>query len=491
MTVEYVSKFTTPLRDKADGGRRIATLLWGDTVHVPDGQPVPASGPIQVRAREWDGWVDAAALGGQSLLELYIIDVGQGDGVLFKTPDGKWHLIDAGIANRSQMTKKGAANFIRWKFQDDLIQPTVSLANVLMSHADFDHYGGFLDLLAGKLFDGRTFPVEVENFYHNGMARFKDSPKLGAMVSAEVAPFPHGSHGIGRKGKFITELLDGKDSFANPPREFEDSFAELAALVGTVPANVCRISHMDQHLSGYGPGENDVTLHVLGPVLEHLTNGQAGLRSLNGDSKTRNGHSLLLRLDYGKARILLTGDLNSRSQQLLLSYYPPQEFAADVAKSCHHGSEDMDLDFMRAQQARATVISSGDNEDYSHPRPLVMGVAGRHGREALGADGEVMPPLVYSTELARSVLLAYASSVRVNLEGGGWENAKTVRPWDTQIRPQVSKGKYRWLRYLPLATDLVYGLVNVRTDGEQVLCATMEEKGNDFDFKVFRAGVDV
>jgi hypothetical protein len=34
--------------------------------------------------------------------------------------------------------------------------------------------------------------------------------------------------------------------------------------------------------------------------------------------------------------------------------------------------------------------------------------------------------------------------------------------------------------------DLVYGLVNVRTDGKEILCATLEEKGDDFDVKVLR-----
>ena len=45
-----------------------------------------------------------------------------------RTPDDKWHVIDAGVANFAQMTKKGAANFIRWKFQEDLGQPGVHLA---------------------------------------------------------------------------------------------------------------------------------------------------------------------------------------------------------------------------------------------------------------------------------------------------------------------------------------------------------------------------
>ena len=44
---------------------------------------------------------------------------------------------------------------------------------------------------------------------------------------------------------------------------------------------------------------------------------------------------------------------------------------------------------------------------------------------------------------------------------------------------------------MPIATDLVYGLVNIRTDGETILCATMEESGGEFDTKLFQAGVDV
>jgi hypothetical protein len=46
------------------------------------------------------------------------------------------------------------------------------------------------------------------------------------------------------------------------------------------------------------------------------------------------------------------------------------------------------------------------------------------------------------------------------------------------------------LERTPFSTDLVYGLVNVRTDGVHILCATMEEQGTDFDVKVFKAGVD-
>ena len=33
------------------------------------------------------------------------------------------------------------------------------------------------------------------------------------------------------------------------------------------------------------------------------------------------------------------------------------------------------MNFIEAVKARSTVISSGDNEDYAHPRPVVMGAS--------------------------------------------------------------------------------------------------------------------
>ena len=51
-------------------------------------------------------------------------------------------------------------------------------------------------------------------------------------------------------------------------------------------------------------------------------------------------------------------------------------------------------------------------------------------------------------------------------------------------------GRYRRLAWLPIATDLVYGLVNLRSDGQRMLCATMKEGSSDFELQVFDAGVD-
>lgn len=467
---------------KNDDGRSIAHLLWGDPLDVLGSQ----GDRTRVRARGRTGWIASSALADEGLLELYVVDVGQGDGVLMRTPDDRWHLIDAGIENEKQMTRKGAANFVRWKFLEDLREDAVRIENVILTHPDFDHYGGLINLLAGRVTrPDRTFPVEVANFLHCGLGRFAAAPKLGATVEGTVAPPPYDDYGVREQGEFVTELLGGKTSFRAPARPFEASFERLANLVGTVPGNVRRLSHRDGHLQGYGPGDGAVAIRVLGPVVETVAGHGDGLRVLGAESVTRNGHSVVLRVDYGKARLLLTGDLNTASQRLLLSHHDPLEFAADVAKGCHHGSGDIDLRFVRATQARATVVSSGDNEDYAHPRPRVLGASARYGREAKGVRGETLPPLLYSTELARSVRLAYAARVR---EVGDADNVLAAD--EAEIQATGSGATFQRLGDVPISTDLVYGLINVRTDGTRVLCAYMKEGSDDFDLEVFRAGVE-
>ncbi len=507
---DCAGKFKCSLKDDS-GKKTLATLLWGDALHE-----VKRDGTrVQVRARGRLGWVDAAVVGAEGepgLLELYIIDVGQGDGVLMRTPhDDAWHLIDAGVRAAEQMTKKGAANFVRWKFVEDLRQSGVKLANAIVTHPDEDHFGGMIDVLSGTLADGRRFDVQVDNFWHCGMGRFATDPPLGAArKDTSTTPFPHTpaapSKAPKAAGTFITELLDGKTHFKTPARPFKGEpgsrFAALAALMGQVPGKVKRLQHSLGWLPGYAPvaappAVTATAIRVLGPVVEKLTGGTSGLRTLGSESETRNGHSVVLRVDHGKARILLTGDLNSASQALLLACHGAAEFEVDVAKGCHHGSDDVDLNFVRAMAARATVVSSGDNEDYAHPRPRVLGASARYGRESVahakpGVAGEVLPPLLYSTELARSVSLAYARALRTR----GLPGPPALAPGSDQDAVGlearfVSSSKandYKRLGWLPMATDLVYGLVNVRTDGQRILMGYMSEGSSDFDIRVFMAG---
>jgi beta-lactamase superfamily II metal-dependent hydrolase len=481
---DCAGRFKTNLVD--EDGKRVCTLLWGDPVKIFERR----GDVVRVRARRQYGWLPAAQLSETGLLEIYVIDVGQGDGVLLRTPhDDAWHLVDAGVRAAQQMTRKGAANFLRWKFLDDLQWPAVKLRNMVMTHPDGDHFGGLIDVLAGALPDGRRFAVDVENFWHGGMARFAAAPDLGATrKDTSRTPQPHAQPGVKPAGSFIVELLEGAVGFASPARAFvstaSSNFAELARLVGSVPRQVGRLQHDLTWLPGYGPQDGPAAIRVLGPIVESLKGGGHGLRTLGAPGETRNGHSVVLRVDYGKARILLTGDLNTASQRLLMSVLPAAEFEADVAKGCHHGSDDVDLAFVRAMAARATVVSSGDNEDYAHPRPRILGASARYGRESVDLKGVVNPPLLYSTELARSVGLDFATRARKSAEPN-----VNIKPDELETSfTESAAGPYRRLSRLPIATDLVYGLVNVRTDGERIMMAYMKEGSSDFDLQLLKAG---
>ena len=115
MTIKYLSTDTAPLYLAATGSKKLLNLLWGDQVTLLE-TGAPRS---KVRARGKTGFVTNSALGDESLLEVYFIDVGQGDGVLIRTPDGRHIMIDGGYKRFSQPTRKNAADFVDWKFAKD------------------------------------------------------------------------------------------------------------------------------------------------------------------------------------------------------------------------------------------------------------------------------------------------------------------------------------------------------------------------------------
>jgi hypothetical protein len=91
-------------------------------------------------------------------------------------------------------------------------------------------------------------------------------------------------------------------------------------------------------------------------------------------------------------------------------------------------SGELTVDFLRQVSPYAIVISSVDNENYSHPGADAFGSAGKYSR------GD--KPKVYSTELARSI---------------------------------NSAGK------------ILYGMINLRSDGKKIYMAQLKEKRSGAD----------
>lgn len=479
---DYVRTHTARLfRRSRTEEETVAELLWGDGVKVLPKKAGDGRGTTRVRARGHEGLVQSDALGGKSLLEVYFIDVGQGDGVLVRTPDDRHVLIDGGWVRRKQPTKRNAADFVDWKFAKDYGADTIALDAVVASHCDADHYGGLWDLLnpdETDELDIKRVP-EVEAFYHAGVGWWT----AGAEGDRSLGP---------RKNGYLTRLLSDRHSIAPKKRGLrpQGEWAKFLECVYNLGES-CDVQYLGWrveggYMPGFAPADGEASIRVLAPV----DDGEGAARRLpylqNSDSKTTNGHSILLRVDYGRARILLTGDLNSASQRRILDAYrgQRQELAADVVKGCHHGSDDVSYEFLAAVNAGCTIISSGDDESHAHPRPAVVAASAQTGFTRI-ADDRLVTPLVYSTEISRSYKLTQASKILITNADG---STTSVDADDAKLRLGSGRsGSERPAADAHFVQGVVYGLVNVRTDGETILCATLNEQKKKWEIETFES----
>ncbi|RJQ32594.1 MAG: DNA internalization-related competence protein ComEC/Rec2 [Actinobacteria bacterium] len=91
-------------------------------------------------------------------------------------------------------------------------------------------------------------------------------------------------------------------------------------------------------------------------------------------AQTENNHSVVIKLTYGQARFLFTGDIDSGFEQELL---PKADLSCDVLKVAHHGSGlGTSKNFLQEARPKLAVISVGHNE-YGHPnRSLLSRIKG-------------------------------------------------------------------------------------------------------------------
>ncbi|MET2986490.1 ComEC/Rec2 family competence protein [Aureibaculum conchae] len=502
MKTKYVSKNTAKFVRSGYNRKVIkAELLWGDRIKI-DENVLNADGYIKCKARGNSGFIEPNSYGDESLLEVYVIDVGQGDGMLIKCPDpnksklGRHIMIDGGYLREKQPTFKNAADFVDWKFSKEYGADKIELDDMIISHCDADHYGGLWDLISTSpeaKDDLDTDEVKVKNFYHAGISWVRKKPKDRSL-------------GIEQGGKLKTIFTD-KQSFVNAldknkyPQlqgEWGSFIEELIDSDAAENINILGYDSTiggDQYMPNYAPNESDVHIKVLGPIQDKNNNDDIELFDLGSHSKNTNGNSIVLSLKYKQFKLLLTGDLNKPSQDLLSQYHDKKEFASDVAKACHHGSEKVSYKFLEHVNAAATIISSGDNESHAHPTPNLMAMAAITGFKTTYGDS-LKTPLIYATEIARSMRIGTPLSANINHPKDNniannlvinnlseiWVNYKRTNAGDLKAAK-----KLRTLDRLTVVDGIIYGLVNVRTDGNKILIAVLSEKGHKWDYKTFNS----
>lgn len=515
-----------------------AALLWGDPVFVRS-----ISGNMaEVSAKGHRLAVPLKKLTNDSILSLWQIDVGQGDATLIRFPDDKWAMVDLGpprhgkISTNSARTAEDFLKWIafqdnNWQFETDATKDSFHLDWLVISHPDEDHFGAGREMLKNI---GKWWSIGT--VYHCGLGRFKGQD---ITVYKPATDSNDGTPGFSQLGiidgesenkLYVTSLIDhfadvGRLQSATNHREWTLTGTNYAKFLyglykhkGDSVGNLKRLSHLS---NGSKLNRGGVEIKVLGPIeesapksgkpaLRYLDNNKTdGYYNLASPSLTRNGQSVVLRLDFDDVKIMLTGDLNFKSQALLQKVWSPSDLKCHIAKACHHGSDDVSWQFLKAMSPMATMFSSGDQETHVHPRALILGLSGglsplmkmRTARSPKSGPNQkfkensfdgfteelVFTPLLYSTELSRSVRLrsdmkAYSRS-RDNENNWQYEKLRSVH-----LKGGSTADKHTPLSKVRIADKLTYGLINVRTDGTKILIAVLEEgnsKNPEFHVEAF------
>jgi hypothetical protein len=318
------------------------------------------------------------------------------------------------------------------------------------------------------------------------------------VASASDILGPRVSHGGQR---YITDLIRDKAALENFVADAASVGRKIyptmlkKALEANKFANFQALSAADQFVPGFTPDSSTVSMELLGPVYEDV-NGVPGLRWFGDPGKTKNGHSVVVRIRYGEVTIFAGGDLNTESEALLLGHHSgrptPQteedlfeaadaareKLSADFAKACHHGSADVSAAFLHALHPLATVISSGDDESFSHPRADTLGLIGKHSR------GE--RPSIFSTELARSApeRIKNSRDLRRKLDEC---LAKLQTELSDSARKRVDKSIAE-IREALGRSVATYGAINLRTDGDKAIVAQKLEsaRSNDKQWDIYQ-----
>ncbi|MCQ8186634.1 ComEC/Rec2 family competence protein [Parvularcula maris] len=514
----FIARPDVVLRSAPGGGAARNHLILGDWLKFT-GQTSERF--VKIRCRGDVGWVLKEEVTEVRALEVNFVDIGQGDGCHIVTPDDEIILIDAGVGSNME-------RFLSWRynlrgrnvkrapdFDPEKAEKEPWLIDyVVMSHPDNDHYFGFEQVFQNP-------KLAFDKVFHSGIVERPD----GAVDARLSYPDDLGGYVDGNP-KMLWDVVHTNKRLKEITAEFPRTRKQFLSTIRACFENTktARFKSIGKKRSQLEAGQrvffdkfegsnSPLAVEVLGPITEPVThNGETrnGLRKLGSESVTKNGHSVVFRMTYGKLAVMLGGDLNTQAQNFLLNLYAAapkktskledniakleaegdsisardqvkldkyraklasiidagrRTFQVDVAKACHHGSSHIIDTFLAVLNPVVTVISSGDRESHSHPRPDALGTFGKHGRGRR--------PLIFSTELARSTreftpIIKYLELLR---DFESRLEAETDPDKRTEIERRMQDRKDR--------NVAVYGMITLRALSDTIVLAQkLEEPRN-------------
>ncbi|WP_420602050.1 ComEC/Rec2 family competence protein [Flagellimonas sp.] len=443
----------------------IQHLLFGDYITLLDTEII--NNRVRVHSRNKTGWISIDNIQKNRTLEINFVDIGQGDGCHLITPDDQHYFIDAGKGDNMY-------RYLYWRFNLDENDSLPMMFKAIVSHPDNDHYLGFADIFEEPA-------IQFDIIYHSGIVhRPVDNTKGWNTQLGKVEELSDGEDYL-----LSLELTDAAmKSILNDPQNSVGTGSQYPetmalALSQQNQPTFTALNNQTGFLLGNG-GANEFSLKVIAPILEQK-DGNTVLPFLKNNGKTKNGHSVLLMLHYKHLRVMLGGDINEEAGEYIngkLGANANTVLQADIAKACHHGSHLFSYEFLENINALGTVISSGDDENYSHPRPDTLG--------AIGKTGYSKKPLIFSTELARSnkdfssttipeLVKKYQSWEKAKVEFEDFEKDFVDTPANQQELQELKEKMVK--KYKEINSYLTrYGMISLRSDGDQMIVAQKLER---------------
>ncbi len=276
---------------------------------------------------------------------VHYVFVGQGDGAIVEFPCGV-AVIDTGGEFGGGQRANGAQLFVDYltEFFEERPELSNTIDVLFTTHPHADHLNG-LPLLTPE--DGEEPIFDIRNVVDNG----------------QTAP----SGSMGKQTRF-------REKFRALGAGY--SAVELARQITATGATNSVIDPFDC-------GAVDPIITVFwGGINDELPDDQATSTS---EYSTPNNHSLVIRIDYGEASFLFTGDLEDRGERDLRTQFQSNidVFDVDIYQVSHHGADDDTSDeFLEIMSPNIAIVSMGDPTlqarntafDHGHPRTGLLSV---------------------------------------------------------------------------------------------------------------------
>lgn len=424
MAIRFSNRKTQRFYFQKDGKDKSYVIIYGEEVDTKPGTSFKGEGHTKVTYRgrtgaikhyKLEGGVRGPDLRGKRTLEMYFLDVGQGDAAFVVTPNNTKILVDGGLK------KTTTADFLIWKYRLDKPANQLTINHLFLSHADADHVKGLIPILEHPR-------IAVQHIWHNGIALYDSgfNEALGNVVDGTL----HTLHSS-------LDDLAGKD--------LTETFKKWTDAVRTSGATYLAL---DRSTGTLDIGDAEIQLQITGP---HKLS-DSTLKWLGDKSHTINGHSLTFRLIHDHVRVLFSGDMNVEGSKHILAQ-PGAALGLDshVFKSPHHGSHEFHQPFLNAVRPVITVVSSGDSPDHGHPRASFLGGIGKAGRTG--------QHLIFSTEIAATFTEDGEQEEPVADVPEDMDPALmfSTTPLNTQARKRFKKA--------------LSGIINVRSNGRELYAA--------------------